>query len=243
MIFFRKPKIEVFVRYCYYSNASNHKKRDPAFSHEKCYQNLMQTADFDKVNFTFLLDTHYVKNEPHFIHKQDQFPVVEMDAGAEGKSFIALLDHVMQKKLSDETILYFVEDDYLHREGWVDILLEGFTLPKADYVTLFDHRDKYEAYQDLKSELFHTKSCHFRTTPSTTNTYAMRLKTLKKHLPIHRAFSEGRDISADHDKFLELGNQGATLLSSIPGWSTHAEPVFASPCINWSVYLTQEALK
>ena len=234
--------IEVFVRYCYYSHASHHKRRDPAFSHERCFHNLMSTADFGKVNFTFFLDTHFVKGEPHFIHKQEQFPVVEIDAGSEGKSFLALLDHVMKKRLPKNTILYFLEDDYLHREGWADILLEGFTLPNVDYLTLFDHRDKYLDYPGLKSEIFQTQSCHWRTTPSTTNTYAMRLKTLKKHLHIHRAFSEGRDISADHDKFLELGRQGATLLSSIPGWSTHAEPEFASPCFDWSGLFSQEVL-
>ncbi len=235
-------KIQVFVRHCHYSGASAHKRRSPGFSHEKCHENLMATADLSKVDFTFLLDTHFAKDEPHFIEKQTQFPVVKINAGCEGKSFLALLDYVIEKQYTNDTVLYFLEDDYLHREGWADILLEGFSLPQADYITLFDHRDKYflEMYENLQARLFHTASTHWRTTPSTTNTYAMRMKSLKKHLEIHRRFSIDRQISSDHEKFLALGKLGAVLLSSIPGWSTHAEPEFSSPCHDWgSLFCTE----
>lgn len=238
-------KIEVFVRYCYYSNASAHKGRFEGFSHEKCFENLMQTTDFDRVGCTFLLDTHFAKSKPHFVQKQTRFPVIEIDAGEEGKSFLALLDHVMERQFSDDTILYFLEDDYLHKEGWVDVLLEGFSIREADYVTLFDHRDKYfhEMYRDLKSRLFHTETCHWRTTPSTTNTYAMRVKTLRQDIDIHRKFSKDQKITLDHEKFLALKEQGRTLISSIPGWATHAEPDFASPCFDWTRILSQESLQ
>ncbi len=235
-MFFKKPsKIEVFVRYCHYSNASAHKNRYEGFSHEKCFENLIQTADLNKVNFTFLLDTHFAEGKEHFIEKQEQFPIINIDAGCEGKAFLALLDYVTDQKMKEDTICYFLEDDYLHRPGWTDVLLEGFSQVRADYVTLFDHRDKYflQMYPTLQSRLFATDTCHWRTTPSTTNTYAMRFKTLKEHIEIHQKFSKDRKISADHEKFLALGRQGATLISSIPGWSTHAEPHFASPFFDW----------
>ena len=54
-----------------------------------------------------------------------------------------MLDYVTNKKFHPDTILYFVEDDYLHLPGWLDVLLEGFSIPEADYVTLYDHKDKY----------------------------------------------------------------------------------------------------
>ena len=235
----------MFVRYCYYSDVSAHKHRPEGFTHEKCFDNLMQTADLTRVNFTFLLDTYFANPKPHFIQKQKEFPVVEINAGEEGKSFLALLDHVLQRRFSSETIVYFLEDDYLHKEGWAEILEEGFSLKEADYLTLFDHRDKYffEMYKDLRSQLFHTNSCHWRTTPSTTNTYAMRLKTLKKDMATHRKYSEGHKISRDHEKFLDLGGQGRMVLSSVPGWSTHCEPDYTSPCCDWSSLLLHENVK
>jgi hypothetical protein len=216
-----QEKIEVFVRHCNFSAASAHKKRPLGFSRETCHQNLLDTID-SRVNLTFFLDT--ATEGDHFI----QGRAIEIKEGTEAGSFLRMLDHVEKLDLHPDTLIYFLEDDYLHQPGWVDILFEGFSLD-ADYITLYDHRDKYMHYPKLKSQIFITPSTHWRTTPSTTNTYAMRFSTLKEHLPIHRRYSLGRKISADHDKFCCLGKKGAMLISPIPGWSTHAEKEFASP--------------
>jgi hypothetical protein len=235
-MFWKTPKIELFVRHCNFSDISHHKKRLRGFSRQKCHENLLSTLDPKRVNVTFLLDTFH-PGERHFVLDQTEFSVIEIKEGTETGSFLHLLNHVVSLKLKPETIVYFLEDDYLHREGWVDVLLEAFAIPEASYVTLYDHRDKYflPMYKDLTSKIFHTSSCHWRTTPSTTNTFAMRYSTLMKHLPIHRQFSSCRKISADHEKFLELGRQGAILISSIPGWSTHIESNLVSPCTDWEI--------
>jgi hypothetical protein len=238
-MFFSRPKIEVFVRHCHFSAVSSHKKRFSGYSPKRCFDNLLNTFDCKKANLTFFLDTFHPMESPHFLTEQNAFPVISIQEGTESGSFLRLLEHVSQLKLKPDTIVYFLEDDYLHRAGWLDILQEGFTLPQVDYVTLYDHRDKYSPlYEDLEAKLFHTASCHWRTTPSTTNTYAMRFKTLQKHLDIHRAFSLNGAISADHQKFCALKEKGALLVSPIPGWSTHAEPDFASPCVDWERMLT-----
>jgi hypothetical protein len=237
--FLKKPKVEVFVRHCHYSAISQHKTRLPGFSREKCFENLIATANPKKVNITFLLDTFYPGGEPHFITQQNQYPVIEIKQGSETGSFLELLKLVESRNFSDETMIYFLEDDYLHREGWVDVLIEGLHIPEVSYVTLYDHGDKYFApeYQFLTSKIYTTDTCHWRTTPSTTNTYAMKFKTLKRDLEIHRKYSLGQKISADHEKFLDLGRRGAHLISSIPGWSTHVEKDFLSPAIDWKKFL------
>lgn len=224
--------IEVFVRHCHFSEVSQNKKRFPNFSRQLCYDNFIKTSDA-RANITFLLDTFFPTEEEHFVKKQNQFPVIEIHEGTETGSFLKLLDIVKDRHFDDDTIIYFVEDDYLHREEWIDILLEGFSIPEADYITLYDHKDKYFQYPKLTSKIFHTQSCHWRTTPSTTNTYAMRWKTLRDHFKYHQKYSLGCKVTRDHEKFCKLQKKGATLLSSIPGWSTHAEPEFASPCYNW----------
>lgn len=231
-----ETKIEVIVRHCHFSDISIHKSRFPGFSRKKCYDNLLATLDPKKVNLTFLLDTQHLSQEPHFVTQQTLYPVIEIKEGTETGSFLKLLSYVESLNLASKTIIYFLEDDYLHQEGWVDVLLEGFSIKEADYVTLYDHRDKYfhPNYAELKSKLFHTKHCHWRTTPSTTNTYAMRYETLKEDMLIHRQFSEGRKISADHEKFVELAKHNRTLISPIPGWSTHVETEYSSPCVNWT---------
>jgi hypothetical protein len=234
--------IEIFVRHCHYSSAGAHKKRFENFCRERCLHNLLSTiSGHQKINVTFLLDTYHPMQEAHFLYRQSLYPIIEFKAGSEAASFLYMLEHVYRQKFPPETILYFLEDDYVHRPGWPKVLREAFTLSGIDYVTLFDHRDKYflPQYTDLKSKIFYTDSCHWRTTPSTTNTYALFFKTLQKHIDIHRCFSLGRTITADHDKFCKLSEQEALLVSSIPGYSSHAEPQFASPCHDWEKILQE----
>jgi len=232
MFWSRKRKIEVFSRHAFFSSVSQHKKRIAGFSHEACYRNFLDTFDFNKANLTFIFDHAKGSFSNHFLKGEKN--VIEISEGTEAGAFLRLLDFVSNLALHPETILYFVEDDYLHRPGWIDILLEGIEI--ADYVTLYDHKDKYFLYPDLKSRLFVTPSCHWKTIPSTTQTFALRFKTLQRDLSIHRQFSSGRAISADHEKFCHLGEKRAMLISPIPGWSTHTEPDFASPCIDWEPF-------
>lgn len=232
--------IEIFVRHCNYSSVSVHKNRFPNFEKELCLKNLFLTiAGHKKVNLTFFLDTFHPMQGIHFLQKQTLYPIIEFKGGSEVASFLRMLEHVYAQKYSPEAIIYFLEDDYLHRPDWPLVLREGFTIPGVDYVTLFDHRDKYffPQYTDLKSKIFYTESCHWRTTPSTTNTYAMLFKTLQKHIDLHRCFSLGRTITADHEKFCKLAEEGSVLVSSIPGYATHVETEFASPCTDWSQFL------
>jgi len=236
--FQRSPrKIEVFVRHCNYSSVSAHKARFADFSKERCLHNLLATLENQSgINLTFFLDTfHPMMQGEHFLKTHYRFPVIELKGGSECASFLHMLEYVYKQNFSDDTILYFLEDDYLHLPQWPQVLREAFTLPDIDYVTLYDHKDKYffPQYDSLRSKILHTASCHWRTTPSTTNTYAMLSKTLKKHIDIHRCYSLGRTITADHEKFCKLAEEGAVLISSIPGFSTHSEPDYASPCRDW----------
>ena len=234
-LFATAPKVEVFVRHCHYSSVSQHKNRPAWFSREVCNNNLIGTIDRDFVQVTYFLDAYHPIEGVHFVKRQTKYPVVEVREGSEAGAFLRLIDHIASLNLDPETIVYIVEDDYMHREGWVDILVEGFTVPEVSYVTLYDHNDKYfySMYDTLQSKLFHTKSCHWRVTPSTTNTYAMKYKTLMRDLDLHRQFSLNTTVTADHWKFCALGEAGKFLISPIPGWSTHLEPEYMSPCIDW----------
>jgi glycosyltransferase involved in cell wall biosynthesis len=230
-------KVEIFSRHCYFSDASPHKKRPEGFSRELCYRNLLETFDSERANLTFIYDA--AKGTDHFLKNELKWPVVQIQEGSEAAAFLRLLDHLESLNLHPETIVYLVEDDYLHREGWLDVLIEGLEL--ADYATLYDHKDKYfePMYKALKSKIFLSASTHWRTIPSTTQTFAARWKTLKRDLSTHRRFSRKVKISEDHKKFTLLTKRGATLISPMPGWATHAEPEFASPLVNWNHYLNQ----
>lgn len=229
--------IHIFERHCNTSSNSVDKIRPDWFSRERCFNNLLRTIeDREDVKLYIMFD-----GEPdpgHFICQHD-YPINKIKGGTDGHSFLNVVNFVESLNLDDEDIIYFLEDDYLHVDGWVDIMLEGFKQLNAEYYTLYDHKDKYflQPYQKLQSSIIATKSVHWRTTPSTTNTYACRAKTFKKHLSIHKEYCDlQRGFTRDHDKFQRLWQEGSNLVSSLPGYSTHVETPYLSPVVDWENY-------
>jgi hypothetical protein len=230
-------KIEVFLRHCYYSKIQEqpNKERPEWWNKQKVFQNFKNTHNSETTNYTIIYDEFYGKIEDTFLSQEDNVHII--NAGGEAKSFLRTLEYVLQKDFDDDTIIYFLEDDYVHRPNWDIILQEGFNLP-VSYVTLYDHKDKYtEMYSDLMSKILITENSHWKPVPSTTNTFATKFKTLKEDKKIHYQHSFNVEPTADHQKFLDLNQRGKYLISCLPGYSTHAVKEWISPCINWSKYL------
>jgi len=230
-------KIEVFLRHCYYSKIQEqpNKERPDWWNKEKVFENFKNTLNAETTNYTIIYDEHYGKIEDTFLSSEENVHII--NAGGEAKSFLRTIEYILSKDFDDETIIYFLEDDYVHRPNWDIILQEGFELP-VSYVTLYDHRDKYtEMYADLMSKILVTKNSHWKPVPSTTNTFATKFKTLKEDKRIHYQYSMNTEPTLDHQKFLELNQKGRYLISCLPGYSTHSVKEWISPCIDWSQYL------
>lgn len=230
-------KIEVFLRHCYYSKIQEqpNKERPSWWSKEKVLQNFKNTLNPETTNYTIIYDEFYGKIKDTFLSQEENVHIIS--AGGEAKSFLRTLEHILKQEFDDETIIYFLEDDYVHRPNWDVILQEGFELP-VSYVTLYDHKDKYtDMYRDLMSKILITENSHWKPVPSTTNTFATKFRTLKEDAKIHYQYSFNVEPTADHQKFLELNQKGKYLISCLPGYSTHCVNEWVSPCIDWSQYL------
>lgn len=226
--------IRIFQRHCNFSPNSYNKLRPKWFDREKIFDCFISTLD-ERVEYTAFHDSGNGEIEEHFLNNKD-VNKVSMKGGNDAQSFLNLLNYVIKQDYNDEDIIYFLEDDYLHKPGWVDILLEGFKHVGADYFTLYDHPDKYYQgmWKKLPSYLMVSPSVHWRTTTSTTNTYACKFKTLKKHFNIHVQYCDLIEKwTKDHDKFIHLWSIGSNLISCIPGYSTHVEEGMLSPIIDW----------
>lgn len=228
--------IHVYLRHCYHSNVGGSSINRPEWwDKEKVFENFKRTLNPETTNYTIIYDKHYGERSQTFLKNETN--VHEIDCGKESLSFCATLKYILSQNFDDETIIYFLEDDYVHRPDWDKILLDGFTLP-VTYVTLYDHLDKYqEMYKDFMTKVLHTGLSHWMPTPSTTNTFATKFKTLKQDYFIHEKFSTGYEPSFDHGKFIELHNRGRSLISCIPGYSTHCHKDFLAPCIDWKKFL------
>jgi hypothetical protein len=206
----------------------------------------MATKD-DNTHITVILDTASGGCE-HFTKQCPGVNVVEVKGGTEASCFREMVNYICAQELTGgDSIVYMLEDDYIHKAGWPTILREAFAAGLADYVTMYDHPDKYDSrvYPSLDSKVFCTPSVHWRSTPSTTNTYAVKLGFLKKNKDTHLRFSEGVEVTRDHAKFLHLqGELGQRLMSSIPAYSTHVETAYLSPCVDWrSTFLKHQNIK
>ena len=139
----------------------------------------------------------------------------------------------------DDEIVYFLENDYLHRPGSDKILLEGFNVG-YNYVALYDHPDKYmngaNPYVEDGGEVTRvmlSESCHWKITNSTTMTFAAKVNTLREDEDILRKYTQG-SYPRDFEMFLALREKQHGLITPIPGYATHGETAWLSPLTNWN---------
>lgn len=178
--------------------------------------------------------------------------IVRTNKGSSAASFREVLTVALG--FDDDEVVYFVEDDYAHLWDSRRVLLEG--IERADYVTLYNHPDKYlpasrggnpligdDAAEATK--VFVTDNSYWMMTNSTTMTFATTVKIIREDKDVWFKFTDG---SYPHDMqiFLELREKGRTLVQPIPTKSTHCEPAWAAHLHgtgvhDWNEYL--EALE
>lgn len=229
--------IRAFQRHCNFSSNSHNKPRPSWFDREKIFDSFILTLD-DRVDYIAFHDSGNGEIDDHFLNHKN-VNKISKTGGNDAQSFLNLLNYVIEQNYDDDDIIYLIEDDYLHHPGWPIILQDAFdSFSNIDYVTLYDHPNKYLPIYQVQSTILTSKYTHWRTTQSTTNTYACKFKTLKQHFNIHVQYC---DLTAkwtkDHDKFTHLWNIGSNLISCIPGYSTHVEENMLAPFIDWQSIL------
>ena len=180
-----------------------------------------------------------------------------------------IFNEVINRYAPDDNI-YLLEDDYLHLPNSREAILEGLEI--ADYVTLYDHPDMYRhdgkgdnpfVHGDLpKSSIYLTAHSHWRSTISTTMTFAAKARTLIEDRDVFIKFCTGK-IPADFGIFVTLtgqddineaknfvrtgqldlarliaenflnGRRKRLLISPIPSFATHTETAYLAPLIDW----------
>ena len=222
-----------------YYRLSDHgyqKTKPDYIDNEKCLTNFISV--FGKDDIEIIADN--VEDKTYEWLSSLDLNVERTKLGSGAQSFNYVLDKAV--KLDDDTIVYFVEDDYLHLPTARDILIEGINVG-SDYVALYDHPDKYingnqggnpfiEDGGEV-TKVFRSESCHWKLTNSTTMTFASRVKTLKEDLGIMKTWTIGT-YPDDFKMFLELRENGRTLITPLPGYSTHGETQWLSPFTDWS---------
>lgn len=149
-------------------------------------------------------------------------PTSEGNAGSLKKAIEVALEY------DDDELVYFCEDDYLHLGSAPKLLEEG--IKRADYVTLYDHPDKYTRnYNGGEfSKVIKTASSHWRYTASTCMTFGTKVGTLREDKDIWFDYEmTGEFVPHDHHIFGKLNEKGRRLAVAIPGVACHVDLTFS----------------
>ena len=220
------------------SDAGYNKVKPDYINNEACLKNA--TKEFKDANWSILADNVSAETNDMIqrYHPRSEISYLEMGNGA--ATFNVALNEALT--YDDDEIVYFLENDYLHKPGSQKILLEGFDLG-ADFVSLYDHPDKYmdpneggNPYCEGRSEttrVYLTDSVHWKITNSTTMTFAAKVSTLKNCEETLRKHTSGTHPN-DFQMFLDLVMDKKYLVTPIPGYATHGETAWLSPLTDWS---------
>lgn len=222
-------KIHILYRhYNTHNDGSFSLGRPFGFSYEKSFKNLLDTINnHPNVELTIMMDG---SKQNTFLEKYN-VNIYEFKGGSDELSFFETIRFIKDKNIGKNDLVYLLENDYLHVEGWVDKVIELFqTYSNLNYVSLYDHKDKYilPKYDNLVSKIFITETHHWRTTPSTCGSFIINKTILEEDFDILST------MRGDHNKFLWLAeNRGRFVMTPIPGLSTHCVQGLMSPTIDW----------
>ena len=222
-------KIHILYRH-YNVEGTGNKFRPSWFDYEKCFINLLSTIEGKNVDLHVIMDGD---SNGNFIENyKDKYTLYNINVGGDYNSYLETYKYIKTLNVGDNDLIYFLENDYLHTDNWVEEIVTLFqTYPQGlNYVSLYDHNDKYfpEHVNDMISRVYTTNTHHWRTIGSTCGSYI-----IPKNI-----FIEDEDINTggpgDHNKFLHLNStKNRFVLTPIPGLSTHCMEGLMSPTIDW----------
>jgi hypothetical protein len=219
------------------SDAGYNKVKPDYIDNEKCLANAVNV--FKDADWSIIADNVSEETNNMIQKYKSRNHINYVSVGHGAGTFNLALDEALN--YDDNEIIYFIENDYLHKLESQKILEEGFNLG-ASFVSLYDHPDKYidpdrggnpycrGGAEDTRVYL--TDSCHWKITNSTTMTFAAKVSTLKRTEKILRKHTDTTHPN-DFNMFLELREKNELLITPIPGYSTHGETDWLSPLTNW----------
>jgi hypothetical protein len=226
------------MKIIYRISDSGYNKVKPSYVNNKnCLSNAISTFDPKLHEWKVIADNISEFTEEMIKSLNPEISITKVSVGNGAGTFNLALTEAL--KYEEEEIVYFLENDYVHRPFSDIALIEGFSIG-SDYVALYDHPDKYidganpfvEGGGEVTRVML-SKSCHWKLTNSTTMTFAAKVKTLREDESILREFTN-QSYPRDFEMFLKLRDLGRTLVTPIPGYATHGETRWLSPLINWN---------
>jgi hypothetical protein len=210
-------------RYIFYriTSSVNQKPRLDHFSKLDFLENLLNAfQDYRMICIADNCDEETI----NFLKTKQFYKFITTQLGNAG-SFNYLIQYELSL-IDDDAIVYFAEDDYRYTLNASKLLEEGVN--HFDYVTLYDHPDKYGTYPyainplvpsgklSERTQILKGTSCVWRTTNSTTMSFGCYAKTIKQDRFIWNFFSNISKVPRDFYIWLILTCSTRNFLSFKP---------------------------
>jgi hypothetical protein len=238
--------MNLHIYYMHYDTSRALEKDRPEwFSYENCLKNLITTISASKVNFKIIFNIVYDGDEAcyrnnfisNYFDISNYKNIIFIKAGSGNASGEAVMNIIKgNSDIADDDLVYTLENDYLHRHGWLEKIEELYSSKNFfHYVTMYDHPDKYQhttcyvkRYDNLVSTVYLTESHHWRTMRSTCFSFITKARYFKEDIFY---FKRLRDVFIM--PFLKMF-KGRILVSAIPALSTHCMNQYMAPLVDWS---------
>jgi len=223
------------------------KSRPLGFDYLKCFQRLIETVSASKNAQRVRIIVMYngtsaqLASDPFENYLRECGRNIEVrliDAHSALASFLVMLRAIKDMPLKSNDIIYFLENDYLHADDWVDEVFNLYSsgLP-FDYASLYDHPDRYKFPGNYgRSTIYVTESKHWTTAQSTCGTFMMRRDVFL------RDFEYFYTAAHDHVMFTRLTvGMKRKLLTPLPGLAVHCMSEHLDPIQRFEAYFVRGA--
>jgi hypothetical protein len=194
--------------------------------------------------------------EIHFINDGDmpedrlavmrRFGVHVHNTGGAGNSgsYRLAIEYVLERGWPESDLVLFQEDDYfLMPDAVVELAAAAQRHPDIQYLTLYDHPDRYSRSDDAglaRTRVIWSGTRHWRVVESSCMSFAIRVGQLRRDRWIHRLFTVG---TYPRDRWIWYLSQGIGLffwkfpkgrmISPLPSLSSHMESGQLAHGIDW----------
>ena len=238
----KKAKERNISKICLYYRISDHgydKVKAPYITKENSLANAVARFPLSHVEWKVLADNVCDETYSMILKYVPESRVQRVSVGHGAGTFRHVYEDALKQPVN--TLIYFLEDDYLHCPHSMELLMEIARSGIADYFTLYDHPDKYQwnspnpfvSCGGEKTKVFYSGNRHWKLTNSTTMTFAAFVDTLKRDKKYFWRWTSTRH-PYDFQIFLELKFIGRRkLVSPIPSLSTHGDTHSLALGVEW----------
>jgi len=215
-------------------NQDDMTKRPIGYSKENCFNNFLKVCE-SPINIVCDGKCPEWLTQELFIH---------LDNVGNAQSFWRTYNEAL--KHGDNDWVYFAEDDYIYLPTAMTELELAIQNLDVDFITLYDHPGRYEYLPehnltDNKNTIKLSGSRHWRSSPSTTMTFAASVNALRACYDLFDVWTNRVGFTVSWELFPRLQglrgekDYGFRLMGPMPSLATHCVTGYLSPCIDWEM--------